>query len=87
MSLKFLLLTYLSPFYFVARVCLLWLALQVWTFGKVILMAFGMNHTLAIVLGAFATAWIVTTAIRPWRIGPSVKDVGQSLEDFRDKFR
>ena len=87
MSFKFLLITYLSPFYFIARVCLLWLASQVWIFGKMVLMLFGVNQTLAIVIGAIVTAWIVTTAVRPWGIGPNVKDVERKLGEFRDKYR
>lgn len=87
MTFRQFLVNYLSPFYFLARVFWIAIAAQVWIFGKIILMAFGMGESLAVLAGAGLTASLVWNALRPWKIGPSYNDLKQRLDEFGDRYK
>jgi hypothetical protein len=80
MTFRQFLLNYLSPVYFLLRCCWLFNAFWVPVFTMAILTSMGWTPPMVKLVGLGLGIGCIWIALRPWKIGPSFKDVQNAVD-------
>ncbi len=88
MTLKFFLITYFSPFYFLARLFFAFWSIMCWFIVPELVSAMmGWHRVLTLIAFrglALALAW---NTLRPWKIGASYNDIKNGIDNLQRKLK